>query len=789
MAAKLEYNATTLVSNFTTFQALLDSFGADAIELLIVKKITLLQNTIVPANIALRLTGKGEIDNDGFDLTINGPFIAGLKKVFSGVGDIVFGNNSIKSFYPQWTGAIGDGINDDSLAICRAMNCATASGITTFFPAGEYVVDLASMPGGTNYASAMQGTKGETTINLTGAVSWVIVNGFSLQDINFITDYTYANAVGTFYYTFTTGAAGPTTPMLYDTVLLNIKYTQATVTDGTARGYGLIIMNGGVTNLVAENIWMEGIRHGITVAMGNDGVDGYNGNSVCIDASFRNIHGKNMQRIISPGSPGVSNMFFGSRGIVIDNWSLINTEAQGAQYSGGARTGHSAIIGDMGVGAIVTSGYVEWVIEHTMYVYGRTLTVSDLSSVNGSDIKIVGYATTNTSSANIFGITHIVNQQQWSTSAGIITLYYVDGVKISGIHVKGSNVNDGSGGVERTFAVVSLSRSARSIDINDVSGQYLTAGIVSYLTDPTWEEAFDGITIRNCNVLDPVSPATSYYAALNKYLTYYPDDGGAHATWVAGDALIQNVIIMNNFFGQTTETLGAGESLTLLGRGRSGTRMTGLVFVQDMRGVRTSNNTLSGWYGLYSVHAFDSAAAGNKGYSNKVYLDEIMFIGANFAVPARLAQCPALSEQSRLEYIGRKIDIGGVVYLSGSGVVSKGSSSGLTVGECESITAGGSIHGSFTVVLDTNERVAGCVPLINAVGTIELSTDRGDYILANINGVGAPTAVAPVSANASVTSVNAKICLFRDGNFLTLDNDNTGVSIVATVKYRISYQS
>ncbi len=118
MAAKLEYNATTLVSNFTTFQALLDSFGGNAVELLIVKEITLLQHTIVPSNIGLRFTGKGEINNGGFNLTINGPINAGLKQIFSGGGIVSF--EGVK--YPEWWAGKPDGVIDFTDAINACLN-------------------------------------------------------------------------------------------------------------------------------------------------------------------------------------------------------------------------------------------------------------------------------------------------------------------------------------------------------------------------------------------------------------------------------------------------------------------------------------------------------------------------------------------------------------------------------------------------------------------------------------------------------------------------------------------
>jgi hypothetical protein len=58
----------------------------------------------------------------GVTLTITGGFQAGLYRVFAcnGTGKVVFGSGAINKVYPQWWGAKGDGLTDDSATIAAA---------------------------------------------------------------------------------------------------------------------------------------------------------------------------------------------------------------------------------------------------------------------------------------------------------------------------------------------------------------------------------------------------------------------------------------------------------------------------------------------------------------------------------------------------------------------------------------------------------------------------------------------------------------------------------------------
>jgi len=93
-----------------------------------------------PADRALEVKKGGSIGNTAA-FTINGSFSAALSKVFSGTGSVTFGAVTIKEVYPQWWGAKGDGVTDDSLAVQNAFNCAFPSGQSLHFPSGTYLIN------------------------------------------------------------------------------------------------------------------------------------------------------------------------------------------------------------------------------------------------------------------------------------------------------------------------------------------------------------------------------------------------------------------------------------------------------------------------------------------------------------------------------------------------------------------------------------------------------------------------------------------------------------------------
>jgi len=79
----------------------------------------------------------------GVTITWNGGMTAGTYKIFAlnGTGTVAFARNSgIPYILPQWYGAKGDGLTDDTAAIKNAVNAASPVFGTVFFPNGNYLV-------------------------------------------------------------------------------------------------------------------------------------------------------------------------------------------------------------------------------------------------------------------------------------------------------------------------------------------------------------------------------------------------------------------------------------------------------------------------------------------------------------------------------------------------------------------------------------------------------------------------------------------------------------------------
>jgi len=91
---------------------------------------TISTNMIVPSNVTLRFR-QGTILSigSGMTLTIKGGMEAPIAQIFSGNGTILFsGSTRIDRVYPQWWGAVGDGVANDQRAIQAAINAVQARG-------------------------------------------------------------------------------------------------------------------------------------------------------------------------------------------------------------------------------------------------------------------------------------------------------------------------------------------------------------------------------------------------------------------------------------------------------------------------------------------------------------------------------------------------------------------------------------------------------------------------------------------------------------------------------------
>lgn len=110
-----------LTDNKANFDSLVTAIGATDAEIVFTAgTYSFLDNVTVPANITLNLERAIISIANTKTFTINGRIKAGLKQIFTGSGSIA-GTPKVTEIYPEWFGAVGDGVTDDYTAISKAI--------------------------------------------------------------------------------------------------------------------------------------------------------------------------------------------------------------------------------------------------------------------------------------------------------------------------------------------------------------------------------------------------------------------------------------------------------------------------------------------------------------------------------------------------------------------------------------------------------------------------------------------------------------------------------------------
>lgn len=128
-----------LVTDEADLRAKITVIGASDATLVIAASIPLAEDLTIPSNIALAFKNTGSLEPAVTKtLTVNGPVDAGMWQIFGGEGTVAIGTK-VRHVYPQWFGAVGDGVEDDTDALQKAVDCFSDGG-TVVCPTGTYLL-------------------------------------------------------------------------------------------------------------------------------------------------------------------------------------------------------------------------------------------------------------------------------------------------------------------------------------------------------------------------------------------------------------------------------------------------------------------------------------------------------------------------------------------------------------------------------------------------------------------------------------------------------------------------
>ena len=129
------------VQDYASFNAAVTAIGGAIQTLAITNVQVVASNVSVPANVTLFFTGAGQLSiNTGVTVTLNGPIRAPRQRIFvyNGTGVVSIGHNQREQavVYPEWWGAINDGVTDSNASatgfLQSAINAFTGAGVLDF---------------------------------------------------------------------------------------------------------------------------------------------------------------------------------------------------------------------------------------------------------------------------------------------------------------------------------------------------------------------------------------------------------------------------------------------------------------------------------------------------------------------------------------------------------------------------------------------------------------------------------------------------------------------------------
>jgi hypothetical protein len=130
-------NTFVYTTDYPTFQAAVAAALISGNTILVCSNSQCTSTTTVPANVGLIFVNNGMIALDtGVTVTCNGTITAEATKIFTGGGTFVAGPSSAVAKYPQWWGAVANGVQDCT----TAFNAAAVRGGHIVVPGGRYLL-------------------------------------------------------------------------------------------------------------------------------------------------------------------------------------------------------------------------------------------------------------------------------------------------------------------------------------------------------------------------------------------------------------------------------------------------------------------------------------------------------------------------------------------------------------------------------------------------------------------------------------------------------------------------
>jgi hypothetical protein len=147
-------------------------------------------NTTLAANVTLEFLQGGVLSSDN-GIQINGSIVAPTgAKIFAGPGTVKFGpaRSGVVTVYPEWWGAVGDGIVNCTNAIQKAVNSLQWGGIIQFAGGAYLTAGITALPnsafiGVGKDQSILKSTAAQPLIYLQNTGGIVNASGFTVRDL------------------------------------------------------------------------------------------------------------------------------------------------------------------------------------------------------------------------------------------------------------------------------------------------------------------------------------------------------------------------------------------------------------------------------------------------------------------------------------------------------------------------------------------------------------------------------------------------------------------------------